>query len=246
MYLKEGGNIFKDEDGNIVTQRINRADVDPTLKWLENITGLPLVDAKLGSTGLKTTSGDLDIAVNQQEVTKQELVDKLTAWCVQNNLEPKQWIVKSGISVHFKTPIDGDAENGFVQTDLMFGDPDWMKFSLRGSESSQFKGVHKHLLLASIAKAKGMKWSANKGLLNRNDNSMLSNNPADIAKILLGNNGQPDDLESVETIWTKIKDLPNQLELTADARVAFERDNLSLPEMQDILKLRKLAGYEMV
>ena len=75
---------------------------------------------------------------------------------------------------------------------------------------------------------------------------MLSNNPADIAKILLGNNGQPDDLESVETIWTKIKDLPNQLELTADARVAFERDNLSLPEMQDILKLRKLAGYEMV
>ena len=62
MYLKEGGNIFKDEDGNIVTQRINRADVDPTLKWLENITGLPLVDAKLGSTGLKTTSGDLDIA----------------------------------------------------------------------------------------------------------------------------------------------------------------------------------------
>ena len=47
MYLKEGGNIFKDEDGNIVTQRINRADVDPTLKWLENITGLPLVDAKL-------------------------------------------------------------------------------------------------------------------------------------------------------------------------------------------------------
>ena len=34
MILKEGGNIFKDKDGNIVTQRINRDDVLPTIRWL--------------------------------------------------------------------------------------------------------------------------------------------------------------------------------------------------------------------
>ena len=241
MRLKEGGNIWQD------TQRINRADVDPTLQWLETITQIPHVDFKLGSTGIKSTSGDLDIAINQQDISKQDLVTRLTQWCATNNLDPKDWIKKTGISVHFKTPIGGNAKNGFVQTDLMFGDPEWMKWSLRGSDDqSQFKGVHRQLMLASIAKAKGMKWSANKGLLKREDNSLITNQPAEIAKLLLGPNGQIDDLESVETIWTKIKDLPNEKELSADARVAFAKDDLSLPEMQDILNLRKLAGYEVV
>tara|TARA_B100000424_G_C22933200_1_gene496419 strand:+ start:784 stop:1500 length:717 start_codon:yes stop_codon:yes gene_type:complete len=237
MLLKEGGNIFPD------TQRINQADVDPTLKWLENVVLLPLIDSKLGSTGLKSTSGDLDIAVNQEEITKQQLVDRLTKWCMNNGLDPKEWISKTGISVHFKTPIRGNVENGFVQTDLMFGNPEWMKWSLRGSnDQSQFKGVHRHLLMASIAKAKGMKWSANKGLLQRSDNKLISNKPTEIAKLLLGPNGQADDLESVETIWTKIKDLPNEKELTADARAAFEKDKLVLPEMHNINALRRLAG----
>ena len=40
MILKEGGNIFKDADGKPLTQRINRDSVDPTLLWLEKITGL--------------------------------------------------------------------------------------------------------------------------------------------------------------------------------------------------------------
>ena len=247
MQLKEGGNIFKDQDGKIVTQRINRADVDGTLQWLEKITGLPHVDNKLGSTGLKTTSGDLDIAVNQEDISKKELVDRLTDWCIKNNQDPKQWIAKTGISVHFKTPIKGNVANGFVQTDLMFGNPDWMKWSLRGaSGDSPFKGIHKHILLASIAKAKGMKWSANKGLLRRSDNSTISNNPQEIAKLLIGPTIQADDLESVETIWTVIKNQPDQQKLTQDARDQFAKDNLTLPEMQDIHLMRKLAGYEMV
>ena len=68
--LSEGGNIFKDEDGNPVTQRINQADVDPTLAWVEAITGIPHKDFKLESTGIRSTSGDMDIAVNQNEVDK--------------------------------------------------------------------------------------------------------------------------------------------------------------------------------
>ena len=73
MILKEGGNIFKDpETKQPVTQRIDRQDVDTTLAWLEKITNLPHRDFKLGTTGRKETSGDLDIAVNQNEVTKEE------------------------------------------------------------------------------------------------------------------------------------------------------------------------------
>ena len=130
MILKEGGNIFKDPDTKEpLTQRINKEDVIPTLQWLEKITNLPHEDFMLGTTGKKDTSGDLDVAVNQEEVTKDDLVQRLVAWCKQNGKDPKQWIKKSGISVHFFTPIRGDEANGFVQTDLMFGDPNWMKWS---------------------------------------------------------------------------------------------------------------------
>ena len=41
MILKEGGNVFK-VDGKPVTQRINLADIQPTIAYLEKITGLPL------------------------------------------------------------------------------------------------------------------------------------------------------------------------------------------------------------
>ena len=35
MILNEGGNIFKTATGEPATVRINKADVKPTLKWLE-------------------------------------------------------------------------------------------------------------------------------------------------------------------------------------------------------------------
>jgi len=58
MYIKEGGNVFKDADGVVATKRINQTDVKPTIQWLEQLTGLPLMDNMLGSTGQKPTSGD--------------------------------------------------------------------------------------------------------------------------------------------------------------------------------------------
>ena len=148
MILKEGGNIFKDpETKQPLTQRIAKADVLPPVQWLEKITNLPHEDFMLGTTGKKVTSGDLDVAVNQEEVSKEELVKRLAAWCQANGKDPKQWIKKSGISVHFFTPIRGVESNGFVQSDLMFGDPNWMKWSLRGaSGDSPYKGQHRQIL----------------------------------------------------------------------------------------------------
>lgn len=244
MILKEGGNIFKDPQTKApLTQRINRQDVDTTLAWLEKITNIPHQDFKLGTTGRKDTSGDLDIAVNQNDVTKDELVQKLAAWCKANGKEPKEWIKKSGISVHFKTPINGDESNGFVQTDLMFGDPEWMKWSLRGStDDSPYKGAHRQILMSSLATAQGMKWSANTGLLDRETNELISTNPAEIAQKLLGPTAQIDDLESVETIITKAKTLPNYEELVGAARETFAKMDLTLPESKELDRLKQLAG----
>ena len=227
--LQEGGNIFKDQDKQVTTTRINRADVDPTLKWLENIVGLDLLNNKLGSTGIKTTSGDLDVAVNQEETSKDEILSKLADWAKQNHPEddPKQWARKTGISVHFKTPIRGDESNGYVQTDLMFGNPEWMKFALKGTgDDTVYKGVHRIVLMASIAKSKGMKYSPTKGLVDRESNEVITDSPEKIASHLLGKGAKPSDLDSVESIYAKIKDHPDY-----EAMVADTRDNFAFKEI---------------
>jgi hypothetical protein len=222
MNIFEGGNVFKDAKGQPATTRISRENVVPTVQWLEQLTGLNLVDNMLGSTGRKETSGDLDLGIDETKISKDILVQQLLKRGI-----PATDIKKSGDSVHLKTPILGDASNGYVQTDFMFGDPEFQKFALNTGESD-FKGVHRALLLASIAKAQGMKWSYKNGLMDRETNEVISKNPAEIAEKLLG--GTVADMASVETIVKKIKARPDYDQLTTDARDAFARDNLVLPE----------------
>jgi hypothetical protein len=220
--LYEGGNVFKLTDGQPATTRISRENVVPTVQWLEQLTGLNLVDNMLGSTGRKETSGDLDLGIDETKITKDVLIQQL----LKRGIKAED-IKKSGDSVHVKTPILGDAKNGYVQTDFMFGDPEFQKFALNTGESD-YKGVHRAILLASIAKAQGMKWSYKNGLVDRETNEIITKNPAEIAQKLI--NGTTADLSSVESIVKKIKALPNYEELVKDARDAFERDKLTLPE----------------
>lgn len=228
MLLIEGGNVFKDDAGQPLTVRIARDDVVPTVKWLEQLTGLSLVDNMLGTTGRKETSSDMDLAVDAEKISKDVLVQQL----IKQGIAATD-IKKSGDSVHLKTPILGSAANGYVQTDFMFGQPDFQRFSMTGSpEGSPYKGVHRHILLASIAKAQGMKWSYKNGLVDRETNQVITQNPTEIAQKLFG--GMPADLSSVETIIAKIKSLPDYDKLVADAQEALSRDNLSLPESQSI------------
>jgi len=221
--LFEGGNVFKTAEGQPATTRIARENVVPTVQWLEQLTGLNLVDNMLGSTGRKETSGDLDLGIDETKISKDILIKQL----LKRGISAED-IKKSGDSVHLKTPILGDASNGYVQTDFMFGDPEFQKFSLVADGDSAYKGVHRAILLASIAKAQGMKWSYKNGLVDRESNETITKNPAEIAQNLI--NGTPADMNSVESIIKKIKALPNYEELVKDAREAFERDKLTLPE----------------
>jgi hypothetical protein len=228
--IKEGGNVFKDENKVPVTTRINKADVDPTLKWLEKILPLDLVNNKLGSTGLTASSGDLDIAIDQNKHSKDEVFGVLATWAEKQGFDPKDWVRKSGISVHFKTPIKGNEKNGFVQTDLMFTDDlQWMKFAMQGASNSEFKGSHRHILMSSIAKHLGLQWSGGVGLKSRETGNVVSRDPDEIAKILLGPQGKASDFSSVEAVIARIKDNPEYEEMVADARENFARDGLELP-----------------
>jgi hypothetical protein len=222
MILSEGGNVFKTAEGQSATTRISRENVVPTVQWLEQLTGLNLVDNMLGSTGRKETSGDLDLGIDETKITKDILIQQM----LRKGIKAED-IKKSGDSVHLKTPILGDAGNGFVQTDFMFGDPNFQKFALNTGESN-FKGVHRAILLASIAKAQDMKWSYKNGLVDRETNEIISKDPAEIAEKLIG--GTVADLSSVESIVKKIKSRTDYETLVKDAKEAFERDKLTLPE----------------
>lgn len=235
IFLKEGGNVFKDAKGVPVTRRIKQAEIMPTVKFLEKVTGLDLtseIDDSdglpkrwLGSTGRKPDSGDLDLAVDPGETTKEQLEQTLKTWAQKQGLDPKQHVKKSGASVHFNAPIQGDPANGTVQTDFMFGNPDWMHFSMQG-------GRQKHILMASIAKHLGLKWSYANGLSSRMTEQPISGaqDPRRIAQVLLGPTGKPEDLKSVETIIKKIKNNPEYEAMVADARVTLGAEGYQLPE----------------
>ena len=249
MILKEGGNIFKDPDGKPVTQRISKNDIDPTLDWVEKITGIDHKDMKLGSTGIRSSSGDIDVAVNAKEVDKEGMYQKLVTWATKNypNDNPRQWVAKSGTNVHFKTPINGNPKNGFVQLDLMFGDPVWMKFALKGSgDDSVYKGAHRMIMLASVAKAQGMQWSPTKGLVDRETKQVITTNPEEIAKRLIGPDANRQTLDSVETINAAIKGRKDYAQLVADFQKNIEAQGLPMPESRGIFKGLKLAEAEPI
>lgn len=241
--LFEGGNIFKDEAGSVLTKAINKADVIPTIQWLETVTGLELTDHLLGTTGKKETSGDLDIAIDANEVDKNEFSAKLGQYIEKQGGNPKDWIKKSGISVHFKTPIKGDDKNGYVQADFMFGERDWLKWSMTGGrEGSELKGSHRHMILSSIAKARGMKWSFQNGLMNRETNEIITKDPNEISKKLLGLSADQKDLKDPESIIDYIIKLPNYEELVADARQALEKEGVQLPKAGTVESFQPGSG----
>ena len=231
MIILEGGNVFKDPKGVPATERISRENVVPTVQWLEQLTGLGLQDNMLGSTGRAATSGDLDLGVDSNKVSKDVLIKQLLKRGVK-----AEDIKKSGDAVHLKTPILGDPSNGYVQTDFMFSDnPTLQQFALQGgSEGSQFKGVHRAILLASVAKAQNMKWSPKFGLVDRGTDEVITADPKEIAVRLLGQGHAPKELSTVETIIKAIKDRPDFEQLVADAKENFSRDNLVLPESRPL------------
>jgi len=208
--LTEGGNVFKDSSGNAKTQRINLADIAPTIKWLEAVTGLPLRDNTLGTTGLKPTSGDLDLGVDSNQVSKDDLAKLLSDYVAQNGQDPRDWVRKSGISVHFLTPIAGRADRGFVQTDFMFVPKmEWARFMLAGSPpDSDFKGASRNILINSMGKALGYKLNQNTGLMDRTTNELITDDPDEIAKMLLKPGATRGDLRSVESILAALRDDP--------------------------------------
>jgi hypothetical protein len=235
MNINEGGNIFKDASNRALTQRINQTDVKPTIAWLEQLTGMDLQDATLGSTGRKPTSGDLDLAVDANQFTKEQMVTQLTQWAQRNKLKPEEYIRKSGISVHFKTPINGRPDSGYVQTDFMFlKDVPFSKFILSAPADSAYRGQDRNVLMNSMAKSMGYKLNQTAGLQDRVTNEIISNDPDAIAQILLNKKATREDLLSVESIVAALETDPEKDAKLADAREHFAREGVPFMEGMEL------------
>lgn len=221
IFLMEGGNIWK---GELSTSRINKKDVIPTVKFLEKITGLPLTINMLGTTGKKDTSGDIDLAVDGNNYSKEELQTKLNNWATKN--DPSALTKKTGISVHFRTPINGNPKFGYVQTDFMFiDDLQFTRWSMN-QPPSFFKGASKHILLASVAKPLGYKWSFLQGLTNRQTGELVKGGRDEnaVAKILFGPNAEASTIRTVENMLAALENDPNKEVKLADAQNSIGKE----------------------
>jgi hypothetical protein len=245
MNLFEGGNVFKDGNGRSVTQRINQTDVKSTLAWLEEmLPGLDLQNNTLGSTGIKDTSGDLDIAVDAQQLTKEQLVAQLTRWALSQKQKPEDWIKKTGAGIHFKTPINGRPDQGFVQTDFMFlQNVPWSKFVLGAMPAdSKYKGRERNVLMNSIAKSMGYKLNQIAGIADRETNKIITDDPDRVAKMLLNKTATRQDLASVENILQALSTDPQRDAKLADFRAHMERAGLPFMESE----MPAVTGYTEV
>ena len=231
MHLQEGGNVFKDAQGQPLTQRINQADVPATIAWVEQVTGIEFPEDRwLGSTGRKPTSGDLDLAVDLGETTKEQVAGTLTQWATSQGLDPRDWVRKAG-EVHFRTPIGGNPQKGFVQTDFMFfPNLDWGTFYYGGSEGSAYKGMNRAVLMSSIAKQAGLKVGAN-GMFSRATNQLVQGglDPDYVASVLLGSGATRDNLKNVESIYAALATDPARDAKLTDFREYLAREGLQEP-----------------
>ena len=255
MILKEGGNVFrtepKDPDSGL-TQRIATSDVDTTINWMNKTFGFKFVDAdKLGTTGKKVkpdgsfeenSSGDIDLNVDVRELPKEEIIAKLTAWCQKQGIPDLEimnkgrtftagWIANAGLQVHFRTPINGDPKNGYVQTDFMLTDnPDLQRGAKRGG-TENFSGADRAVMLSSLARGRGLKFSPTKGLVDpEKGDEVVANSWDKIAVILLGPGAKEEDTHTVEQMLAKIKNLPEYEQLVQGIRDNFEKQGRMFPE----------------
>jgi hypothetical protein len=251
MILLEGGNVFKHADKTPATQRINQIDVPTTVTWLEQVTGLSLMDAMVGSTGKKETSGDIDLALDANLITKDAVLGTLVNWCKKQGIPDEEimnhkakgktpadldnWIDQTGIEIHFKAPINGNPQNGYVQVDFNFlTQMAWSKFMLAAMPTdSQFKGVDRAVLFNSIGKTLGIKVAVHTGVHDRATNELVTTDPAKFAQLLLGPQGTVNDLASVESTIAALRNDPNREAKLHDFAGYLQKSSRAMPTLED-------------
>lgn len=214
MVLTEGGNVWPDVDP------FTKDEAPIILKTAQNAMppGIELIP--VGSAGYKASSGDMDIMVDADSVMQyyNASSEKEARAAMKADMIGKGFASElTGINVHIKIPNQGS----FAQVDIMLvknaGEVSKFHQHDYSIKSTPYKGVHKHILLSSIAKEtktdqypNGLMWSGFQGLFNRDEKGkkaeLITQNADKVAKILLHPNATAADLGNVERILAA---LPN-------------------------------------
>lgn len=212
MILNEGGNVWDNVDP------FSKAEAAAILKRAQSIMppGLDLIP--VGSAGHKASSGDMDLMVDAEQVLKATGTkdEKAARAALKNYIVDRGYdSVQTGINVHIKIPND----DKFAQVDIMLvknaGTVSKFHQHDYSVANTPYKGVHKHILLSSIAKETktpeypmGMMWSGFQGLFGRDQHGkksdLISQDADEVAVILLGPGASGRDLGSVESMLNKL------------------------------------------
>ena len=122
-----GGKAFEG-----VTRRITKAEIVPTLAWLEdswlghyNNKQPNLHECLLGSAGKNETSGDLDLNLDINSFDQSAVAKDLIELLGEDHVKARP----GNNQIFAVVPICGLPSNGYVQVDFMFGDTKWQAFS---------------------------------------------------------------------------------------------------------------------
>jgi len=241
-----GGRVFDgttDFDHNAIDELLDL--VNNKILKSTGIECIPVGSAATPTPGKR--SGDLDVIVDEKSVdayfntnNARDAKQALSKYIQSNGFETSV----IGTNVHVKMPLGSEHH----QLDIMVVKDagtvsQFHKHDI--PQGSQYKGIHKQLAIAKIAKAKGLLWSAWKGLFVRNPNGkageFVSSDLDQIAKVLLGDNKTANDLGSLETI---LASLPKD---QADALMAeLQQDrNWKVSESAELTRIKELAGMTL-
>ena len=141
---------------------IHISEIEPTLSALEKVLGVDLKNNVLGSVGKKTFSGDIDVALDIPSEDVPAFVEKLKSIPAVEDIA-KSSVIMTKVKIVGYDPsktIPGKERTGHVQIDFMPGDRDWMKTYYHSPHEkgidpegkySKYKGVHRNIMIASIA-----------------------------------------------------------------------------------------------
>jgi len=112
---------------------------------------------------------------------------------------------------------------------MMTTNPDLQRGAKRGG-TEQYSGKDRAILLSSIARGRGYKFSPKFGVVDPNNgDAVVADNWNDIAEILLGKGAKEADTHTVETMLAKLKGDPNYDELIAPWKEAMEKEGKGVP-----------------
>jgi hypothetical protein len=207
MILNEGGNVFAN------ATPFDHKDVPAILKTVNTaLAGTGAVAIPVGSAATPKhghKSGDMDVIVDEKAVLDFfKAKDGKTARKALNDYIAGKGLetAQTGINVHVNVPVGGE----YHQVDIMVT-PNAEKVARFHTHDipagSPYKGINKQLMIAILAKSKGLMWSAWQGLFNRDATGkkadFITDDLAEIAGHLLGVK-DASKLGSVESIMSAL------------------------------------------